>query len=187
MSTIKHQTVNLLKQYKTVLSLDKIANGTIRSYLSDTRHFLSWLTHVSVHGPTKATPLPSDAPSEVSARGRLKGISDSLNLIRRKTVDRYYEYLVENQIPRSTINRRLSSLRKFGLFCVEQGWLPDNYFAYLKNIARNETAPEDTYHLNAYRQVLLARETSPQTVKNYLSDIRHFINWNGTNQLDKLD
>lgn len=154
------QILSALNSFKLLLLSEKVSNGTIRSYLSDTRHFIAWLNLY-----------------QKSNRQITSSLIGSIALVRSKTINHYLEYLVENHVPSKTINRRLSSLRKFGGFCVSQGWLADNYFSYLKNITSNQPASEDIYFLNEYRQKLIAENNTSQTIKNYLSDIRHFINW----------
>ena len=170
-----YQTHKPLQTFKLVLQTDKVSPGTIRSYLSDTRHFLGWYAvdchSMPRHGIYKNYLIDS------RIRGNDKGRGNDIGLLNRKTVDRYYDYLIGNQTPRQTFNRRLSSLRKFGAFCVSQGWMKDNYFLYLKNITTSQAIADDRYCLTVYRQSLVAAGNTSQTIKCYLSDIRQFINW----------
>lgn len=159
MIAIKQQQ-QLISNFKSLLKTENVADGTIRSYLSDTRHFLGWY--------------------ELFLKANNQEVDNTIamiGLIKNKNVVSYINYLTDNRIPRRTINRRLSSLRKFGVFCVNQGWLAENYFSFQKNVTNESAADEDKYYLNAYRQNLISRGISPQTVKNYLSDVRHFTNW----------
>jgi len=183
MTKLTNQTNQILQTFKVTLISDNVGSGTVRSYLSDTNHFLNWFLS---HDFTKGSPLSNGLTKAASLSSKtsqsftglatiyLKGIS-------RKTVDHYYEHLVDTQTPRQTLNRRLSSLRKFGAFCVSQGWLTENYFVYVKNMTKSEVASEDKYNLTAYRRHLFDQGNSSSTIKSYLSDVKHFINWQSVN------
>ena len=80
---------------------DALQSKTITNYLSDFRHFSGWVT---ITFPNK------DIATEINE-------SDIAN---------YRSYLEKSLIPAATINRRLSSLRKFFTFCMTQGWITIN-------------------------------------------------------------
>ena len=156
----------ILKNFKIFLDNLRITSGTQRSYLSDIRHFLGWY---SLFVKTNRLIIKSNDPFGF------------LGFITKKVISEYCEYQTSNKTPVKTINRRLSSLRKFGEMSVDQGWLSQNIFNETKNIDVNQPLPEDTHHLNEYRDSLLKAGYTSQTIKSYLSDTRHFINWMETN------
>ena len=93
---------------------------SVKNYLSDFRHFAGWVMSVGVG--------LSDPGEETSP---LRG---SINI---KTVSEYKSYLESNNIPHKTINRRLSTIRKFCSFCISQGWMKENPAKKIGNIGTN--------------------------------------------------
>lgn len=105
-----------------------------------------------------------------------------LKHVNPKVLNSYKDYLLSNNTPLKTINRRFSSLRRFGQFCKSQNWFPStplgmNPFETLKNISLNQPFPEDKHHLSEYRNELWKKGASKLTIKNYLADIKQFLGW----------
>jgi len=50
----------------------------------------------------------------------------------------YRQYLIDENVPYTTINRRLSSLRKFFSFCIDQGWIQHNPAKEVENIKEGQ-------------------------------------------------
>jgi site-specific recombinase XerD len=157
-----------LKLFKNFLNAEKISKGSIRSYLSDIRFFLSWL-------------------EAFFKKNHLLTVDflQSLSLITPRALESYKASLLEQQTPITTVNRRFSSLRKFGNFCQGQGLLvyPEqgrrvNPFDALRNIPEDDKKlAEQRYRLREFRLFLWQNQASQLTIKNYLSDIRQFIQW----------
>jgi hypothetical protein len=166
-----------LEVFRSFLFSEDIAKGSIRSYVSDVRHFLGWLlffleaNHIKIQGV--------DEKWEVG-RERLTSHPHPVALLKHinpKVLGAYKDYLVSNNVPLKTINRRFSSLRRFGLFCQAQNWSSLNPFETLKNVSLNQPFPETKYHLAEYRAHLWKNNSSKTTIKNYLNDIRQFLVW----------
>jgi len=166
----------IIKKFKTFLLLKKISPGTIRSYLSDVRHFFAWLESF-----LKSTHLPS---------------SNFLLLLKHLNQDvlnAYKNSLISNNAPQKTINRRFSSLRKFGAFSQDQGWSVsseqdqrENAFDTLKNIPEEgRPFPETENHLEEFKVHLWKKNRSKATLKNYLNDIKQFIEWQNSHRLEE--
>jgi len=159
-----------LEIFKNFLVAEKISEGSIRSYLSDVRFFFNWLD-----GFLKENHI--NHPSSI------------LKYVNPKLLEAYKNYLLENNIPIKTINRRFSSLRKFGNFCQSQGWLVNpstllrmNPFDVLRNIPEEEKPfPENEYHLEEFKVHLWKNRSSKATIKNYLNDVKQFILWKSKN------
>src|SRR3989344_765671 len=105
---------NLEAPFKEYLSAGNQKAVSIKNYLSDLRHFAGWMTsyqksNVRAH---------HDAPQPIT----LNDISE------------YKSYLESNSIPHKTINRRLSTLRKFCSFAISQGWMKENAAKQVGNI-----------------------------------------------------
>ena len=77
----------------------------------------------------------------------------------------YLNYLNSLNIPRSTLTRHLSALRKFAQFLN----LPVNF--------DNPPLPLIPTVLKNFRSHLTKNRYKHKTVVNYLSDIRHYLTW----------
>lgn len=177
---------NTVKVFKSFLDSEKISKGSIRSYVSDVRHFLGWLLFFL------------EANRVLDVRGLKCKVGSSFSFpsshfplllkhINPKVLNAYKDYLVSNNIPLKTINRRFSSLRRFGMFCKSQGWLSLNPFDTLKNLSQNQPFPEDKHHLAEYRNELWKKGASKLTVKNYLADIKQFIQWSESSESAEIN
>jgi site-specific recombinase XerD len=107
---------NLEALFKNYLNAEINSRITIKNYLSDLRHFIGWAI----------LKLPREAWSH--SAGKIEEITSEefVSLIESQLIEEYKQYLITNNIPPKTINRRLSTLRKFFAFCISQGWRKDN-------------------------------------------------------------
>lgn len=157
----------IVEKFKLFLLKKRISRSSIRCYLSDIRHFLGWqdffLKSNHLYDSLKESPSHS---------------LSFLNYVNPSLLDTYKNYLVGNNTPQKTINRRFSSLRKFGAFSQEQGWLKVNLFDTLKNIPEEQKPfPESIYHLEEFKVYLWKNNLRKASLKNYLNDIKQFIEW----------
>ena len=60
--------------------------------------------------------------------------NDIGNILTIEAVSDYKNYLVESNLPIKTINRRLSTLRKFCTFCINQNWMKENVAKKVGNV-----------------------------------------------------
>ena len=154
---------SLPRSFKTYLLLNGASKNTVKNYLADFNHFLAWL--------------------ELTLRGQNIALDRSvpeifINYFDRNYLAKYKSYLVQNQLPISTINRRLSTLRSFGNFCVSQAWLKENPAKKVTNVSlRKKEVIKQQEILNKFKNHLEEEKSSPITIKNYLSDIRNFLTW----------
>ncbi len=132
-----------------------------KNYRSDLSHFIGWLIlRIRSFGSyidtlTEATPFLSK-----NIAGEYKG------------------YLVENQIPAKTINRRLSTLRHLSRFLIGIQIISSDFMEGIENISAKESTQKNlTPIIEEFRAYLTKEKVSPNTVKNYLSDIRQFLTW----------
>lgn len=135
---------------------------TQKNYQSDLRYFFSW---VSLTIQSQNSLLPSSHQEFVGA-------------ITPHALEQYKHFLVANQIPASTINRRLSALRTFGAFCEAQGWWVENPTHILLNVPhapRSQNPMEEM--LADFRRDLAREGASKVTIRNYASDVRQFLHW----------
>lgn len=135
-----------------------LTNISIKNYLSDFRHFWGWLTFY----------LKSNNLGTIHKLSLVK-------LITSKTIFDYKSYLIENNIPTKTVNRRLSTLRKFCSFCISQGWMKENPAKKISNIKYQIANIENGQILNQFQQDLLKENLDQKTITNYLDDIQEFL------------
>jgi len=166
---------DLPSSFKAYLKVKGASPNTIKNYLADLNHFLAWL--------------------ELTLRGQNIALDRSLpelfiRYFEPNYLAKYKNYLVRNRLPASTINRRLSTLRTFGGFCLSQAWIRENPAKKLTNVSLeqrkltsprlrglNKRAEVQNEILEQFKQSLEEEKASPFTIKNYLADIRNFLTW----------
>lgn len=148
--------MNLPELFKNYLKTQKVSSVTIKNYVGDINNFFSWLE------------------KKTQIKYQVAGTA-VLGLFTKETIE---EYKKDQTAPLSTVNRRLSALRKFGSFIQSQGWINNNPALEISNsetlVTKKET-PKDI--LNDFRQDLEEENISAVTIKNYMSDLRHFLGW----------
>jgi site-specific recombinase XerD len=142
----------LFKQY---LLAENNSPITIKNYLSDLRHFLGWAI----------LKLLCEASSQSAEKVEKITSEEFIALIDAPLIEEYKQYLITNNIPPKTINRRLSTLRKFFAFCISQGWRNDNPAKKVTNydVTNDSQAVKDKQNKKLIFEF-----------KNYLSDKKKF-------------
>ena len=149
--------MNLPEKFRTYLKTQGLSSVTIKNYVADINHFLDWLyqtTHV---------------------HHRVAG-KNIFGLFTIETLKEYKTDLADENTPPTTINRRLSALRRFGQFGLQIGGLNQNPVLKIKNVVSETKTPKQNL-LAKFQKSLEKEEISPLTIKNYLSDLRHFLTW----------
>ncbi len=99
---------NLEPQFREFLIAENISPISLKNYLSDLRYFFGWMSSKSL----------------------------KVESINKELVEEYRKYLLDNNLPHKTVNRRLSTLRKFCTFCISQGWMKENPAKKIGNITK---------------------------------------------------
>ncbi len=151
--------MNLPELFRHYLKSQKVSPVTIKNYVADIRNFLNWLA------------------AKTGVKYQVAGKS-IFNLFTQETIEEYKDDLTIKRTPLSSINRRLSALRKFGQFGINQGWLVKNEVSQVRNlqVPTDRQLPNEKV-LTEFRKHLEAEKVSQITIKNYLSDLRHFLSW----------
>lgn len=113
---------NFEANFREFLITEKVSPATIKNYLSDLRHFLGWYFLYRSSRSSYIIPAHSNNPVDV------------LSSLDNEAVCAYKTYLQSNNLPEKTINRRLSTVRKFCTLCISQGWLKENPAKGLANV-----------------------------------------------------
>lgn len=150
---------NLLQIFKNFIidknnnSNNPIAKTTVRNYVSDTKHFLLWAFKTNPNSKHR---------NEKDVLMLIKGLDKDL-------INKYKQELYTKGTPISTIDRRLSSLRHFLYFCIENNWLKDNILDELTNI-RTDLKKDEIK--DRFIEFLKEKYNFPKnTIKTILNDI----------------
>lgn len=142
----------------------QLTNISIKNYLSDFRHFVGWLVFKFKVSSSRALG-DEQSPKKIIA------------LITPLLVEEYKSYLVENKIPEKTVNRRLSTVRKFCSFCISQGWMKENAGKKISNFHSPAGGPifNEKTLLTQFKDGLIKEKIDQSTINIYLNDIREFL------------
>jgi len=143
---------DLILRFKKYLQESGLSQLSIKNYLSDIRQFLKWGKVVS----------------------QRKKIQDTqYSLLSSNLFSTYRSHLLDTKMPRSTVNRKLSSLRRFGQFLKKEKILKENPAQGISNLPQKEIPRI----LNNFAHFLNKERLSSVSIKNYLADISRFLNW----------
>jgi len=126
----QYNLIDFEATFREFLISQNVAPITIKNYLSDLRHFLGWLP---IYLNTKSTHI---------VQSSVQNLTQMLKQVQHDAIQDYCSYLSQNQTPLKTINRRLSTLRKFFSFCISQGWTTHNPAKKVTNITKNIPSSE---------------------------------------------
>jgi len=115
---------NFEAAFRNFLIIQRVSPATLKNYLSDFRHFCGWL---SLHISSNHT----EYLNTVNQNTIFSFFSISL-------IEQYKLHLITNNLPDKTVNRRLSTVRKFCSFAIDQGWIKENPAKKVTNILVNQ-------------------------------------------------
>jgi integrase/recombinase XerC len=145
------QNHQIIQKFKKYLKNKDLSDITIKNYLSDLRHFLNW-----------------------SAK-------TGKSFLDQKSYFNYKNHLQKQHTTAKSINRYLSTLRKFGRFLKESSNLDKNPAINLENLDTNpQKKKPDLKILNDFKRSLENQDLSEVTIKNYMSDVRQFLEFVST-------
>jgi len=147
--------MNLEDQFKNYLLQEReLSRRTVKNYLSDFSNFWNWLDLA----------LP-----------KIDKISQKITL---NSLKRYRKYLSSTELAKSTVKRRLSTVRIFCQFLLSQGMIKTDPSIELEN--PSEDSPEDEKIDNLvtkFERYLDNQGLSRNTAKNYLADVKNYLEW----------
>lgn len=150
--------MSLPNQFKLYLESLSLSRKTIRNYLSDLSHFTAWAT----------LKLRTTGYEITQDQNLIPYLSCSL-------IEEYRIFLLTNTIPARTINRRLSTLRRFGRFLQEKGLIITNPAVEIINVEIYSVQEEQRMLLVKFRKHLEQEGLTGKTRRNYISDVRGFL------------
>jgi site-specific recombinase XerD len=152
----------LLSSFRLYLKAQGKKENTIRNYLQDIDHFFSWFSSQIKSFPLSA--LLND-PNKIAQNITIKNLTA------------YQRFLEKSEVSPTTINRRLSSLRQLTKFFLSQGWLKEDPTKKLANISLEKETDKTSHTLEKFAKALEEEGKSKTTIRNYLSDVRGFLEW----------
>lgn len=160
-SFTSHQGYNLYNleaNFRTYLSaVINLKAISVKNYLSDVRYFIGWYTK-HTQFDTFQTSLESLAPEHLEA---------------------YKAYLLHNNLPVKTINRRLSTVRMLARFLIDQNILTSNPAQHIVNMGvKTKKSPSPLtpgISLSAFAHFLSTKEYSAEDIQKAEGDITEFL------------
>ena len=159
----KEPILSLFKIYLT--DTKKVKPNTVKNYLGDLRHFLSWLRFKTIQKRSRRLFFFKKKPQE---RKIIKEITPS-------ALSEYKNFLLANKTAKSTINRKLAAIRVFCQFCYDNGLLEQNPAINLTNLSAQNENKEIDRIVSRFGSWLKKHHASRNTIKNYTADIRQYL------------
>lgn len=147
-----------------------VSKKTLKNYKSDLKHFTGWLlVKIRSWGATA------------------DNLSEAVPYLSSQIAKEYRAFLAQAQTPFKTINRRLSTLRHLSKFLRSQNLISQGFAAELTNVLPTSNIKnihpkyierhQIDHMMESFASHLEKQKLSQNTIKNYLSDIRHFANY----------
>ena len=139
-------------EFKKYLSAGNSEASTIKNYLSDLHYFFSWMQSTQQINDFDYSELP-----EVFSHSLIRS---------------YHAYLTSSTNAENTIIRRIATLRKFFLLCIEQQWLPINPVNEFDKKTKQEEREEV---IAAYKKALELQSYSHADLDHHINVIRDLV------------
>lgn len=158
---MQNELDSIKKEFFKYLNNLGISAKSHKNYRSDISHFSNWLVD-------KVKSFGSTA----------ENLTDTIPFLSH---DLAVEY--KNEISKSasikTANRRLSTLRHLSRFLTSTQVIDTDFMTGIENIIEFKPEKTSSEHplVGKFGSYLEAEKISPNTIKNYLSDIRQFLVW----------
>ena len=140
---------------KYLISLG-LSSKSLKNYKSDVNHFSVWLIQ-KIRG----------------LGASIESFPETIPFLKPETADEYKKFLMKNNVPVKTTNRRLSTLRHLSRFLVSSEIINFDFMKDKTNITQGKNNGFDI--INDFAKFLESEKVSENTRKNYLSDIRQLF------------
>lgn len=150
-----------LNSFFDYLSSSGVSDKSLKYYRSDISHFTGWIIlKVRTWGIFAET------------------VTEIIPFINTRLAHEYKSFLTQNNISPKTVNRRLSTLRHLSRFLLASQIANSDFMEGIANIDISASHSPSIHPLiTLFEKKLEAEKVSKNTVKNYISDVKHFINW----------
>ncbi|MEX2007441.1 MAG: site-specific integrase, partial [Candidatus Levyibacteriota bacterium] len=158
MKSIVEQFVEYLNSQKK-----KPSKATVKNYKADILQFIHWFENESKKNfdPALITSQTIELYKS-SSTGTSRTLPDVT--------------IPSRQLSPSSLKRHISSLRKFFHFLKIEGIIANNPLEIINNQQSTTNAP-DPWHIRDFKNYLYVYNASRLTIKNYVMDVKHFMEW----------
>lgn len=139
-------------EFKKYLVAGNAEPSTVKNYLSDLHFFFSWIKNTQSIDEIAYSELP-----EVFSH----------SLIRT-----YYSYLITSPNASKTVDRRISTVRKFFRLCMDQQWINSNP---VDQFDKGNQRDEKEEVVTLYKGVLQSKNYSNTEIDRQINVIRNLI------------
>jgi len=162
---LENELDSIKKNFSKYLESLGLSAKTHKNYRSDLQHFTGWvILKVRSFGSYVET------------------LTEVVPFLSNDLTVEYKNYLLENSVPDKTINRRLSTLRHLSRYLLSTGMIDSDFMNGIENATKVKKAKSTIDPIiSEFRSFLEEEKVSPNTIKNYLSDIHQFLVWLETN------
>jgi site-specific recombinase XerD len=149
------------KEFVSYLNSLGISPRSHKNYRSDLGHFIAWTI------------------LKIRALGSyVESLTEIVPFLNCDLGREYKNFMSKNAVPAKTMNRRLSTLRHLSRFLLESHAIEINFTEGIENVSTNSAKKATVNPIsNDFKAHLVNEKVSPNTIKNYLSDIKHFLLW----------
>jgi site-specific recombinase XerD len=160
------QSDSVKKEFINYLNSLGLSSISLKNYRSDLVHFVAW------------------AILKVRSLGSyVESLTEIVPFLSSDLGREYTNFMTKNAVPVKTMNRRLSTLRHLSRFLLESHVIESDFTKGIENVSTNSVKKAIVNPVSDnFREYLVNEKVSPNTIKNYLSDIRHFLTWLESNQ-----
>ena len=159
-----YKTDSITANFLTYLKSLQLCQNSLRFYKSDLKHFFLWMASLLKRQGVFVSELQEIVP-----------------FLKPELAHKYRQSLLDGQTAVKTLNRRLSTLRRFADYLFTHDFLSLNFAADIENVSLKSQGclegPSLTKLLTGFENHLRAEKASGNTIKNYLADIHHFSVW----------
>jgi len=167
---------------------DKPSSVTVKNYLSDINHFIRWYESYSGKSFDPKAVTYRTIELYKQSTGNLEVGSAKLDLESLKSRNQdinpstdgsssKISNLPLQKLSNRSMERHLSSLRKFFHYLKIEGLTPKDPFEEIRDKSAQESAKIDPFNLKGFKNYLYVYDASHLTIKNYIIDIRQFFAW----------
>lgn len=141
-----------------------ISSKSLKNYKSDASHFFTWAKESLKNLGVSVEELIETSP-----------------FLSHDFIESYLSFLKLKNVPVKTINRRLSTLRHLSRFFKSEAIVESDFMVSISNIGPVKSNSKQTLinhpSITQFQAHLEANKIAKNTVKNYVSDVRQFLNW----------
>jgi site-specific recombinase XerD len=151
----------ITKDFILHLEESGISSVSLKNYKSDLNHFSGWII-------LKVKTLGIFAET----------LTECIPFFSTSIGQEYKNFLVSNDTPNQTTNRRLSTLRNLSRFMVMTQIINFDFMDGLVGAGlSSESGRTIDPIIEKFTKHLEQQRASKNTIKNYVADLRHFVNW----------